>query len=68
MSDKTCPHFGLATPENFDCDGCTVREECYQEWQRKYDEITEAVLAGAISVSKANEQYAQLGCEAFVDV
>ena len=67
MTEK-CPHFGYAIPADFDCSGCTTKEECYTEWQRRYDEITEEVLSGAISIKKANEKFAQLGCEAFINV
>ncbi len=63
MAEQTCPHFGWAVPSDFDCSGCTIKEECYQEWQRQYDEITEEHLGGKITYAKANEKYAALGCE-----
>ena len=61
--DKTCPHFGWEVPPDFDCSDCTVKEECYQEWLRLYNEITEEHLGGKITYAKANEKYAALGCE-----
>ena len=64
MSDNNpCPHFGWAVPDDFDCSGCTVAEECYAEWQRLYKEIAEEELAGKITHAKANERFAKLGCE-----
>lgn len=63
MADKPCPYFGWEVPPDFDCSGCTVREECYQEWLRLYTEIAEEELAGKISYERANERFAKLGCE-----
>ena len=61
--DKKCPHFGWAVPSDFDCSGCTVAKECYDEWHRLYTETVEEELAGKITHAKANEKYVALGCE-----
>ena len=61
--DNSCPHFGQEVPCDLDCSGCTVTEECNQEWLRQYNEITEEELAGWISHERANERYIVLGCE-----
>lgn len=61
--DKTCPHFGQEVPEDFDCSGCTMQQECYQTWQRKYDAIVESCLSGLTTYDEANEKLAALGCE-----
>jgi hypothetical protein len=58
-----CSHFGREIPVDFDCSSCLIKNECYQEWQRQYDQIIENCLSGLITYKEANEKSAELGCE-----